>query len=138
MSHLTPEQRDMLQVWSEYGERPFDGIIEMGKPAEFLQMLYQNRVFGPFFRGTLRHGELEIGDIFEYTYPTSWSYEEETAKNFIEGLFPATLLIIPESELAGVENTENSHREQEAILAPFKLTVLDKSEENGVVILTLG
>lgn len=46
MSKFTPEEMDMLLVWSEYGERPFDGIVEMDRVPQFLNMLHRYISFG--------------------------------------------------------------------------------------------
>lgn len=141
MNHsFTSDERDMLLVWSEYGERPFDGIIEMECVPKFLNMLHRHKVSGPLYRGTRRHSELKVDDIFQYTYPTSWSLDDISARRFIDGIPGSTLLIIPEGEMFGVENTESFYSQEiEAILAPMKMIVSGRFiDYTGVTNITLS
>ena len=138
MSLFTEDEKEMLLVWSESGERPFEVIKEMGKEDEFLYLLTKYKVLArSFYRGTLRHGELQVGDELDYVYPTSWSLSKDSAMNFIEGNL-GVMLIITEGTYCGIENTSSYYKnEKEVVLAPLKLTVIERSELSGVVTLIL-
>lgn len=45
------------------------------------------------YRGTRRHSDLNVGDILDYKYPTSWSLNYDTALAFID---PKGWFIMPE------------------------------------------
>jgi hypothetical protein len=139
MSLFTEDEKEMLLVWSESGERPFEVIKEMGKEDEFLYFVSKYKVLArSFYRGTLRHGELQVGDILDYTYPTSWSLSKDSAMNFIEESGEGVLLVVIEGTYCGVENTSSYYKnEREVILAPAKFIVIERSVTNGVVTLIL-
>lgn len=103
MSGLTIEDKNMLLIWSEYGQRPYDGILEEDKSTQFLQMLNNNQVTGPIYRGTNRHSHLKVGDMLDYDIPKSWTFSKTSAINFIEDSSSATLLIIEKGIYNGIE-----------------------------------
>lgn len=135
------ELYDMMQIWAEAGERPHEVFIEEGIFHDFMDMLaLQNIVIDDdyIFRGTRRHEELSIGDILKYEKPTSWSTQEKIATFFIDECVNKVLLILKNCKLVGSINEANygcGHKEDEIVLAPRDLKVVDKQIKGDVVYL---
>ena len=134
------EIEELLRIWDQAGERPYEVLQELGVYDEFLQYLNESQVLPtqPIYRGTLRHQELQQDDLLEYTYPTSWSSSENIAKNFISEMPDPVILVFSANELVnGVYNTENTYDEREVILAPIIFTVIDRQDIDGYIYLHL-
>jgi hypothetical protein len=60
------------------------------------------------------------------------SFSKDIAKNFISGIDNAVILILtPNSEIIGVKNEYGMNDEEEFILYPCKLKVIDKKIEKN-------
>ncbi|SOB74398.1 hypothetical protein BQ9231_00515 [Cedratvirus lausannensis] len=52
---------------------------------EFMSILSSSTICTEevIYRGTMRHLGLQVGDVFAYSYPTSWTTDIKVATNFI-------------------------------------------------------
>nr|WIL04003.1 hypothetical protein Clen_73 [Cedratvirus lena] len=123
--------KKMLKIWSEAGERPYEVIWEEGFHDEFMDILSSSTLDTKhnIYRGTMRHLNLEVGDDFTYTYPTSWSASVKVATNFIS---PGKVIFcIEPSPLVALSNPHNSYNEEEFILYPLAFKVSKKETYHG-------
>lgn len=127
-----------LQLWDQAGERPYEVLIHEGVYEPFMNYLESQSYYldDTIFRGTQRHGELNIGDNLEYTYPTSWSTLFNSAYNFVyQEPFPVILSLYSKKPLKAISNQENTYKESEIILYPISLVVINKYIQDKVIIL---
>lgn len=113
----------MLMIWSEAGERPYEVLWEQGFHDEFMDMLASSTlsIKHNIYRGTMRHLDLQVGDAFTYTYPTSWSQDIKVATNFIN---PGhVILCLEPCSLRALSNPYNGYGEEEFILYPANFQV---------------
>ncbi|QIN54242.1 hypothetical protein [Cedratvirus kamchatka] len=123
--------KTILKIWSEAGERPYEVIWEEGFHDEFMDTLASSfiRTHKPIYRGTVRHKDLNVGDGFVYTYPTSWSGNIKVATNFIS---PGDIIFsIEPSPLVALPNPYNTYGEEEFILYPTSFVVSSISTYHG-------
>lgn len=129
----------MLFYWDQAGERPYQLFKDMKIYDKFIQYLdiscYINE---NIYRGTRRHQELEINDILDYQYPTSWSLNQNIAENFIIGVeTPVLLIYSSENAIKGLKNEYGMNDEEEFILYPSKLKIISKEKINEKIIFHL-
>lgn len=141
---MTTKLELALQTWDQAGERPHELLAEEGMLDDLMETL-NNRVIDlsktslpRLFRGTRRHSELNMGDTFEYTYPTSWSFSLNCAKLFIGTLETQVIFQIEDVCVKGMKNTENSNNEHEAILYPLKFKVISKAKIDDIIYFELS
>lgn len=124
---MPPTMTNCLRKWEQAGPQPFEVLQAEGLGDCFINQLYENPITlnYPLYRGTIRHQELQPGDTFDYTYPTSWSLSSSMAFNFIEGMGDDPVMFKFESrgEIPAIYNDVNTYGEEEVIIAPIKLMV---------------
>nr|WIL02946.1 hypothetical protein Cbor_119 [Cedratvirus borely]WIL03407.1 hypothetical protein Cplu_114 [Cedratvirus plubellavi] len=113
----------MLRIWDQAGERPYEVLMEQGLYDEFMSILSSSTICTEdlIYRGTMRHLDLQVGDRFTYSYPTSWTADIKVATNFIEP--GRAILCIEPSCLRALPNPYNSYGEEEFILYPASFQV---------------
>ena len=111
---------DILLIWSYAGERPYEIV-----PEYFSDLMEETYLEDAIYRGTRRHHNLQVGDVLEYDYPTSWTHDLDVAKRFIEGEHNIILRYWGES-IKGVYNHRNTYHEDEFIVAPHSFIVTEK------------
>jgi len=127
-----------LGYWAEAGEKPYEVLIEEGIYDFFIDHLLNSslKLNGCIYRGTRRHADLEIGEKLLYTYPTSWTYNKNIAKLFVEESQNGVILILcSKNPIQAIENHQNSHGEDELVVNPLSLEIVNKYEDNGLIIL---
>lgn len=130
--------KKLLQLWAQAGERPYEVLFEQGVYCDFLGYLNSSRMRldSSIFRGTRRHQELVIGNLLDYTYPTSWSTRVEIAFNFVEEeKRPVILSFTSDQPVGWVCNPYNAYEENEIILAPTLLIVTSRIEMRDFILL---
>lgn len=121
---------EILTMWDQAGDRPYEVLIEYGKYDLFIAYLNQQSINldGNIYRGTRRHHDLHIGNELSYTYPTSWSLERDKANNFVDGVdHPVILVLSSTTPIKAIYNDQNSYNELEMILHPIKLIIKNKT-----------
>lgn len=127
---LTDDEIEMLGYWDQAGERPYEMIIDVGL-TDVLHNLLNRSYFSlnvPLYRGTTRNLDLDVGDIKEYDYPSSWSTERKIASYFIDGV-EGVIIVIDKSdiEIHAIVNNQNTYDEREVIVSPIRLQVTNKN-----------
>ena len=134
------ELEELLLIWDQAGERPYEVLQELGKYDRFLDYLDEGQIqLGqPLYRGTRRHQELQRGDVLKYYYATSWSSDQEIAERFVDGTINPVILIFSSTDVnRGIHNYMNTYDEGEVIFAPFNLLVTDRIEIGEYIYLTI-
>ena len=132
---------EVLSYWDQAGQRPYEVLIEQGLYEFFLGQLEKASLMleNKIYRGTGRHSQLGVGDILLYTYPTSWTYDLDTAKLFVEELPNGVILVFSSDQpIKAIENHKNTYREDEVIIHPLNLKVIKKYEKKGLTILEVS
>lgn len=135
ISHLLEET---LSYWDQAGERPYEVLREQGLYEFFIAQLSKQSLVieGKIYRGTKRHFQLEIGETLLYTYPSSWTYDLEIAHRFVDGEANQVILVLSSIQpIKAIENSQNSYGEDEVIIHPITLRVINKYRENEFTIL---
>ena len=130
--------KQILQYWDQAGERPYEVLQEKGLYDDFLKYLESSSLIitDAVYRGTSRRGYLKKGDLFTYPYPTSWSYSYQAAYNFVEEEDnPVILSFYTPYPFKGLVNNYNTYSEQEIILAPMTLQVIDVIKKGKVTLI---
>ncbi len=128
----------ILQTWDQAGERPYEVLQHEGLYDDFLRFLYSSSILidQHIFRGTKRHSDLNIGDLLNYSYPSSWSTSFDNAFNFVEEeQSPVVLSFFSPSPVNALYNPYNSYNENEVIIQPIILRITNKEKINGTTIL---
>ena len=122
--------RDCLEMWDEAGDNPYEVLKEEGVYDFFMNVLNAQSVTlcDHIYRGTLRHGELKVGDTIEYTLPKSWTFNIKTASEFIEVdpvVYPNAVILrfMSPYPFIGIHNPYNKNREEEFITGPINLLI---------------
>lgn len=122
-----------LELWDQAGDRPYEVLQEEGVYDDFMKYLGSASyiIEKPLFRGSSRHAELKAGDILQYSYPTSWSLDKTAAARFIgEVNTPVIIILTSDKPIKGVKNYSNTYKEEEVIVYPIKVRVVNKYMEN--------
>lgn len=132
---------EILQYWTHAGERPFEYMIELGYDKILLEELSQNFISlsdGALYRGSRRNGELQIGDIKNFDYPSSWSDNIEVAESFAEGYDYRVIFILQGDKTIHALSNQGSFfdDERETIVAPIILRVTQREEKDDYILLT--
>lgn len=126
---------ELLKIWSEAGERPYELLQELNRYEEFLDYLNKSILNIKIYRGTTRHKELEVNDTLTYLYATSWSFDFEVAKKFIQHDENGVILVLELNNIKGVINNNNSYDEKEVVIAPNEFKVINKYYcKNNIII----
>ena len=132
---------EILSMWDQAGERPYIVLQDHGVYDDFLAYLDASEIYlvKPLYRGTLRHGKLQAGDILDYThYPTSWSQSETISSYFVDGMSNSVILqLVSDLPVRGISNTQNTFGEEEVILAPQRLKVIRSDQMSNYIKLTV-
>jgi len=126
--------REALEIWQSASERPYQALIEDGYYEEFLEELSRRILVleKDIYRGTDTRINLELGEIFEYTYPTSWSFDYDCALNFVKEYKDVCVLHLRRGDkVHGIINNRNEHGEEEFILDKMRLKVVNKYIEDN-------
>lgn len=132
--------QNLLQLWEQAGERPYEVLIKEGVYDTFLSYLNSSyiKINEPIFRGTQRHQELKEGDILNYKYSTSWSDNFDNAFRFVEEEEdPVIFSLIPNKKIKGVFNPYNTYGENEFIIYPIVLKVVKRYDFDNYILLEL-
>lgn len=129
---------EALLLWSQAGERPYEVLKEQELFESFMKYLIgcSYLIKNYLYRGTRRHSELKIGEILNYTYPTSWTTRFENATNFVQEIGSPVIISLSSKEtLRGLENYKNTYGEYEVILYPLILKVVNKYHKGKFIVL---
>jgi hypothetical protein len=130
----------ILQTWDQAGQRPYLVLQELGLYDQLLQMLNDSKMnfSDSIFRGTVRHFDLQPGDVLNYEYATSWSDNLPNAMNFVDGTAtPVILKFTSEREIGAVPNHCNTYDENEVIIEPLRLRVVKRKFINSITFLSV-
>lgn len=130
----------ILQTWDQAGERPYEVLQQEGLYDDLLRVLDSSPIVldQHIFRGTKRHSELDVGDVLNYPYATSWSKSFDNALYFVEEEeTPVILSLFSYNSINAIYNHYNSYGENEAIVQPITLRVTNKARIGKITILEL-
>lgn len=120
-----------LSLWDSAGERPHELLAEYDLYEYLLDNMSNVTINNELYRGSNRYYGVSIGDKINYKDAKSWSFELETAKNFVDGTANPTILVLDESVVTGIINGNNTYNEDEIILAPMILQVVSVKDIEG-------
>ena len=124
-----------LELWDQAGDRPYEVLQEESVYDAFMKHLESCSyvITKALFRGSSRHADLEMGDILDYKYPTSWSLDKIAATRFIaEAKMPVIILLTSSKPIRALENHSNTYNESEVVVHPLKVCVVRKYMENNL------
>ncbi len=120
--------KNILLTWDQAGDQPYEAIKEDGYEEALLSILASSKWIGKIYRGTHRHGELNIGDTLNYDHPTSWTTSMNIASNFVEYCDQKNIFILDQKEpINAIQNNYNTYGENEVIVNSISLKVIDKT-----------
>ncbi len=131
---------EILQYWTHAGERPFEYMIELGYDKILLHELSRSFISlsdGALYRGSRRNNELQIGDIKNYDYPSSWSDSITVAESFTHECANQVIFILQGDKTIHAISNQGSFfdDEKETIVAPIILRIIGREEKDGIIFL---